>query len=595
MSARKAFSGDSRKLVLAFDVGTTFSGISYSILDPGRSPEIRGVTRFPGQHESYNGSSKIPTIIYYDKNGKVRAVGAEAVTESMLVAAEEECWFKAEWFKLLLCKKKTGNPLVQEISLPPRKTITQVFADFLKYLFECASEYIKDTHANGPDLWASVKDKVDFVLSHPNGWEGREQAIMRNAAILAGLVPDTPVGRGRVSFLTEGEASLHFAIENGLLEGVAEKGQGFLIVDAGGGTIDTSVYRRKPGDSKSFEEIAASQCHLNGSVFVSRRARQYLKGWLTDSPFEDDVDTIVDEFDRATKQRFSDPKNPQFIKVGNTRQNFKEWNISHGQLKLDGKNVLSFFAPSLRSIVNSIGEQRRLSVSPIKHVILVGGFSANEWLFKSLNDNLAPHRMNVFRPPNRVNKAVADGALSFYLDHYVTSRVSKYTFGTDVSVDYNSFNEEHVKRRGKVFRHSISGELRVPGGFAVILPKNTQVTESKEFRQSFILQPVFSPGQSQGVEQIDADIFCYHGIDKNPGWMDTDRGNFARLCNIVADRPQMSRKTKTNGDQNKIYSEVSYEIVILFGKTELQAQIAWLENGVEKRSPAKIVYNDEDF
>ncbi|KAJ3512364.1 hypothetical protein NLJ89_g3559 [Agrocybe chaxingu] len=509
MTARKAFSGDSRKLVLAFDVGTTFSGISYS------------------QHETYNGSSKIPTIIYYDKSGKVRAVGAEAVTESTLMAAEEE-FADDHRFKLLLCKK-IGNPLVQEISLPPCKTITQVFADFLKYLFECASEYIKDTHANGPDLWASVKGKVDFVLSHPNGWEGREQAIMRNAAILAGLVPDTPAGRGRVSFLTEGEASLHFAIENGLLEGVAEKGQGFLIVDAGGGTIDTSVYRREPGGSKSFEEIAASQCHLNGSVFVSRRARQYLKGWLTDSPFEDDVDMIVDEFDRATKQRFSDPKNPQFIKVGNTRQNFKEWNISHGQLKLDG------------------------------------------------------------------NKAVADGALSFYLDRYVTSRVSKYTFGTDVCVNYNSFNEEHVKRRSKVFRHSISGELKIPGGFSVILPKNTQVTEAKEFRQSFIMQPAFSPRKSQGVEQIDADIFCYHGTDKNPAWMDTDRGNFVRLCNIVADRPQMARKIKTNSDQNKIYSEVSFEIVILFGKTELEAQIAWLENGVEKRSPAKIVYNDEDF
>ena len=44
MLARKPYSGP-RKLVLAFDVGTTYSGISYCILQPGQIPEIRGVTK----------------------------------------------------------------------------------------------------------------------------------------------------------------------------------------------------------------------------------------------------------------------------------------------------------------------------------------------------------------------------------------------------------------------------------------------------------------------------------------------------------------------------------------------------------------------
>jgi hypothetical protein len=45
MRPRQPFQGSQRKLVLAFDVGTTFSGVSYSLLDPGLVPEIRGVTR----------------------------------------------------------------------------------------------------------------------------------------------------------------------------------------------------------------------------------------------------------------------------------------------------------------------------------------------------------------------------------------------------------------------------------------------------------------------------------------------------------------------------------------------------------------------
>ena len=98
--------------------------------------------------------------------------------------------------------------------------MVEVFADFLRYLLKCASSYIQNTHANGADLWNSLKYHIDFVLSHPNGWEGTQQNQMRRAAVLAGLVPDNASGHSRLSFVTEGEASLHFSIQNGLPTGV---------------------------------------------------------------------------------------------------------------------------------------------------------------------------------------------------------------------------------------------------------------------------------------------------------------------------------------------------------------------------------------
>ena len=42
---RKPYTGSIRSLVLALDVGTTFSGVSYAILEPGEVPKIHGVTR----------------------------------------------------------------------------------------------------------------------------------------------------------------------------------------------------------------------------------------------------------------------------------------------------------------------------------------------------------------------------------------------------------------------------------------------------------------------------------------------------------------------------------------------------------------------
>ena len=43
--ARGRYSGLSRKLVVALDIGTTFSGAAYSLLDPGEVPQIQPVTR----------------------------------------------------------------------------------------------------------------------------------------------------------------------------------------------------------------------------------------------------------------------------------------------------------------------------------------------------------------------------------------------------------------------------------------------------------------------------------------------------------------------------------------------------------------------
>lgn len=103
--------------------------------------------------------------------------------------------------------------------LPPNKNVIEVFGDFLAYLFKCAKNFIVESHPNGPSLWQSLGDNIDIVLSHPNGWEGAQQDRMRQAAVQAGLVPATPAGRARLSFVTEGEASIQYCVSLGMASG----------------------------------------------------------------------------------------------------------------------------------------------------------------------------------------------------------------------------------------------------------------------------------------------------------------------------------------------------------------------------------------
>ena len=145
--------------------------------------------------------------------------------------------------------------------------------------------------------WSSVEDSIEYIFTHPNGWEFVQQQMYHQAIERAGLIPHTPEGRARVHMLTEGEASLHFCAANLLIGEATDRAdpQGVVIIDAGGGTLDLSMFLMEL-DPISCEEIAPAECmhlssaaeflgthfrsflgKLQGSVFVTRRARVLLE------------------------------------------------------------------------------------------------------------------------------------------------------------------------------------------------------------------------------------------------------------------------------------------------------------------------------
>ncbi|CAA7263111.1 unnamed protein product [Cyclocybe aegerita] len=520
-ATRPPYKGTRRKLVLAFDVGTTYSGISYSILDPGRVPEVKGVTRFPA-HEQTNGSSKIPTLIYYNEDEEACAVG------------------------------------------------------------------VRYTHANGTRLWSSVEDSIDFVLSHPNGWEGAEQNQIRKAAVLAGLIPDNPSGHARITFVTEGEASLHFAIQQGVLVEAMEEGNAVVVVDAGGGTIDVSSYTRRQSTG-AFEEVAPTRGSFKISSNDDFSAKETLRLFSRISvclhpcsgilaillgrvPYLDDIEHIVECFDDTTKIRFKSDTKPQYIKFGSTRDNDATYNIRFGQLKLDGADVAGFFRPSVQCIVNAVLEQRRLSRPIVQSVLMVGGFASNDWLLENVQIELGKYGLNVFRSEEHINKAVSDGAVSFYLDNVVRVRVSKATLGTLSSVEYNRKDPDHISRAKSIFLDH-SGDKRLPDRFNIILRKNTQVSEATEFRQRF--GRVYS--NRSDLRTVSTVIWCYRGTTSNPVWKSDDPGHYSEFCTVTTDLSHIQIKPKKN-DKGDLYYRLEYDLVLLFGFTEIQAQIAWKEN-----------------
>lgn len=135
-------------------------------------------------------------------------------------------------FKLHLRPKQSTNEKNREDDaippLPSNKKVEDILADYLQYLNRCAMRFIE--YAHGAEMWESLSSSLNpapdsngrypkgqgvvYILSHPNGWEGYHQQIYSNSAVKGGLLPaDLDSLQERLHFVTEGEASLHWAYQ----------------------------------------------------------------------------------------------------------------------------------------------------------------------------------------------------------------------------------------------------------------------------------------------------------------------------------------------------------------------------------------------
>ncbi|KIM58495.1 hypothetical protein SCLCIDRAFT_28033 [Scleroderma citrinum Foug A] len=252
--------------------------------------------------------------------------------------------------------------------------------------------------------------------------------------------------------------------------------------------------------------------------------------------------------------------------------------------------VAKFFEPSVEAIVEAFSKQQSATSIPIKHAFLVGGYAASDYLFMSLQQHPKFSQVTLCRPANHVNKVVADGAVSFHIDHLVTTRVAKVTYGVFCSTFFQSGRADHVSRANTKYR-SHSGSWALPNAFQSILKKvlpssdcstikpdilqGTQVSEQQEFRSRF-------SGLRKSATNctgISTKIIAYRGSLSDPRWRDIEPASFTDNCKIFANASNITTALlpKTSPEGQTYYS-IEFGVILLFGLTELKAQMSWLEN-----------------
>lgn len=126
--------------------------------------------------------------------------------------------------------------------------VLQCYSDFIRYLFKGTEDWFKSNYPDGEAIWNKLSRKIKLVLAHPNGWTLSSQGFLKEAVQKSGVMdalgselvvsypPCSVPGRGpslnlahrsRLIMVTEGEASVHFALFH-----TANEGSQWLSVSA---------------------------------------------------------------------------------------------------------------------------------------------------------------------------------------------------------------------------------------------------------------------------------------------------------------------------------------------------------------------------
>jgi hypothetical protein len=514
--------------------------------------------------------------------------------------AEKEDWQLAEHFKLHLHPsyvRAAQDIIVQP--LPTGVSIEQIYADFFGYLRNHTKEFFEAREINGKDIWERLEKSggIEWVFPAPNGWGPWEHAILRKTAVLGGLVPEGK-SNDLIHMVSEAEASVHYVMTCTDLDKRLKPGVEFIVCDAGGSTVDTTLYVAKSVNPVlKLKERAPSGCIQAGGIFVNQAVEKYFSNTLSSAKIEgqvlkDRVREAVESFESGPKKTFAGPEGELdefFVYVGGHKFSEESLGIRRGRKAFTRTEMEPFFMPLADQILEAVEEQ--MQGHSVKHIILVGGFGDSPYLRSRFQSNSRFKGAEVILANNSTAKAVAEGAVIWNIQHSVTARAVRFAYGLENFPLYNSKDPSQVGRQrlSTVNRGWIVDHVWLSLVKKGKILKADQCSRMKYGRHFKTSNPDVSDIKVKiYVSQNDEPtrLKTYFMTDRSGNWVP----GVSLACTIHTDMTSGLGTLKRHRGADGTYWTLDYEVVVFFGRTELMAQAIWKDaKGKEHRSAAVVV------
>ncbi|XP_060065858.1 heat shock 70 kDa protein 12A-like isoform X1 [Ylistrum balloti] len=509
-------------LVAAIDFGTTYSGYAFSFRhDFENDPlKISASTWNAGSRALV--SLKAPTTVLLDKNEKFHSFGYEAEDHYSQLAEDNDHldWYYFRRFKMMLYGKEGKGGLSKKVMLKDIRDrelpALKVFSEAIKYL---KGHLLMALDKRG----AGVKEsEIEWVLTVPAIWNDPAKQFMRVAAEEAGIKGD------QLKIALEPEAASLYC-KNLPVEKLGGSGQGFtcfskgskyLVLDAGGGTVDITVHEvEQDGHLKELDKASGGSW---GGTTVDESFQQMLIKIVGNEVMQEfrseNTSDFVDMFrEFETKKRTVDQttKNKVTMKIPIALKELFETNTGEDlnetieQTNYNGKLVWSgdklrvhpetfrqLFSMALDSTIEHVlGLIAQKSCERTSTIIMVGGFSESPLLQSKIKESFS--KMRVIIPPD-AGLSVLKGAVIFgHTPRAIKARRAKYTYGVGSNSKFDSkihdesrkfFNEDDKTYycRNTFSKHVTKGDL-----LEIDVAQSDQPYSPMSLTQTSIMFPFF--------------------------------------------------------------------------------------------------------
>ncbi|MFC4029913.1 Hsp70 family protein [Streptomyces polygonati] len=429
------------RLVAAIDFGTHGTGFAWSFAsERDREPVHRRINLFDDWEGQPTNYVKNLTAILLDGTGDVLEWGYQASRRFQVETREHPEYEYAQGFKMGLLPgvaKVTDSSTPAGPGMSPRELITAYLKAFRRFAL--------DRIVAGSGV---QEDEIAWVLTVPAIWQDRERQIMRDCAVEAGF-PEVPE---RLLIAIEPEvAALYCRFDSGH-SGVGEAGDRFVVVDAGGGTVDITAYEKT---EDGLTEIGYPSGGSLGSTYIDRylletvlpkrlgtefmkRARNLEPGAFV---------ALSDEWER-NKRNF-DPKHRRsvilqmshrlfrILEDADTRRLAAMQNGVDDAIELGYDEVMGLFDHVTKPLLKLVDEQlRQIGSKSVRRVMLVGGFAQSRYLQERLRSHLSERIELVV--PSKPSWAVLLGAVHFGLEpSLIRGRRTRFTYGVAAAMPFD--------------------------------------------------------------------------------------------------------------------------------------------------------------
>ncbi|KAK9603781.1 hypothetical protein V6Z93_001761 [Aspergillus fumigatus] len=281
-----------RQFIVAVDFGTTSSAVAYTVLRPGEDRtmvdihQISSISLYPGSGEKERGlTTEVPTETCYPLNARPRQADS---AEAMDVDPPARSGANLS-LGLLLDKTDYTRELREQLQATAENLAELgIINDSMDLIVDFLSHLLAHTKAQLISLHMfNDNDSVEWVLCVPVVWRRRAVRKMQDALIeasrrsLFGRTISNSVENLYIVSKPEAAAAHVLASTREV-----KAGDTFMVLDAGGGTVDAVIYKLRNTEPLQLEKEAVKpEGALCGSSYLNERCEEILRDRLKDETY----------------------------------------------------------------------------------------------------------------------------------------------------------------------------------------------------------------------------------------------------------------------------------------------------------------------